>query len=414
MRQHYWENDNCMDNKINEKDFLQYYDELVNRSDYFDDIKPSIGRLVRHGDDEVFENCDQWIYNRITKLKNKEITSINKESVYHIMHTYLEWIRTNKLAMFSTPYPGYKLINEISVDCRFKPSIFRYIKGSCNFSVFMSTDNLNFPHIPNYIILGYSTSCDDTKVDYSFNDLEVTAGNLNHISCNNNLRFCLLPTFPFTSSYHQAVKNLIDHMNYILDYEEWPVNFPEEPLQRWGEAAPIARAYHETEVQTKINNNRISLILNDIQKIEQDTNIIIDQILTEHDKKIKLQIESQQIVNQKIPLNPISENIVKTEFDMEWDIVEMLILELKSMLKNKKYNDNHKYIIEIIKGIKQVYDENSGIFETDSILESISRTVIDLTQTNDEDTNELPKASPNSKGKGKKGKKKWIPVQNKK
>ena len=81
------------------------------------------------------------------------------------MHTYLEWIRANKLAMFSTPYPGHKLINEISVDCRFKQSIFRYIKGGCNFSVFMSTDNLNFPHIPNYIILGFSTSSDDTKVE---------------------------------------------------------------------------------------------------------------------------------------------------------------------------------------------------------------------------------------------------------
>ena len=92
----------------------------------------------------------------------------------------------------------------------------------------------------------------------------------------------------------------------------------------------------------------------------------------------------------------------------------MLIFELKSMLKNKKYNDNHKYIIEIIQGIKQVYDENSGIFETDSILESISRTVVDLTQTKDDDTNELSKASPNSKRKGKNGKKKWIPVQNKK
>ena len=260
IRPHYWLNDNCFDKnyKINENEFTQYYDELVNRSDYFDDIKPSIGRLVRYGDDEVFENCDQWIYNRITKFKNKEITSINKETCYHIMHAYLEWIRTNKLAMFSTPYPGYKLINEISVDCRFKPSIFRYIKGSCNFSVFMSTDNLNFPHIPNYYILCYSTNYDDIKMDYTFNDLEITAGNLNHISCNNNLRFCLLPTFPFLSSYHQAVQKLIDHMNYILDYEEWPVNFPEEPLQRWGEA-PIARAYHETEVETKINNNKLVL-----------------------------------------------------------------------------------------------------------------------------------------------------------
>jgi len=58
--------------------------------------------------------------------------------------------------------------------------MFQYYKVNCSFSIFIKTDNLELPHIQNHYILYYSANCNDIKSEYSFNDLDLIAENLNH------------------------------------------------------------------------------------------------------------------------------------------------------------------------------------------------------------------------------------------
>ena len=123
----YLENDNCMKTnyQIKEKDFLHYYNNLLNVSNCFDDIKPSTKSRTKFGDTEIFENYDQWIYTRIIKHNNNELTEnvYFKELTYYKIYTFYGWIRKTK-SMFSLPYPRSKIINEVTVNCLYEPMNF--------------------------------------------------------------------------------------------------------------------------------------------------------------------------------------------------------------------------------------------------------------------------------------------------
>ena len=169
---------------INEKDFLFYYKNLL-ISIYLDDIKPSVTGMVRSGDTEIYKNYDQWIYSEMKKVKNVKMLSIyNKKLTYYRNNTFLEWARRNKSAIFSAKFPRSRKpeVESYPIDCWFSYINLQYTKGSCSFSIFLNTEKDRKPHIPNYYILYYSTNCNNLKVEYTFNDLELVAGNLNHAS----------------------------------------------------------------------------------------------------------------------------------------------------------------------------------------------------------------------------------------
>jgi len=118
-----------------------------------------------------------------------------------------------------------KIYNEETLDCSYQPNRFQY----CSFSIFISTGNLELPHIQNHFILYYSTNCDNIQSEYSSKDLDSIAENLNHAGLDDG-RYFLLETFPFRSSFYKTLLNLLALMNYIVDYEVLPLRFPEVPL----------------------------------------------------------------------------------------------------------------------------------------------------------------------------------------
>ena len=348
---------------INVTDFLSYYNELVNRSKYFDDIKkPSTKSRTYCDDNEVFDNHDHWIYNRLKKYNNKEITEtiINKEITYYKLLTFYSWICNNKLTIFNTPYPRERVYNEETLDCSYQPTMFKYIKGNCSFSIFINTDNLELPHIQNHYILYYSTNCNDIKYEYTFNDLDLIADNLNHAGLDNE-RYFLLETFPLRSSFHKALLNLIALMNYIVDYEELPSSFPEIPLQRWGGI--------QKEISSATNSNHIIYdIINDVNDKEKVVRDVINKIVAENDNTI---ISQQTSANQIIIVD--ESNTLHTNSDEElvdlkltWDILEQFI----PLLKTSGFKS------DLINDIKQIYNEWS-------LLEPVTRDIIDLTQYDD-------------------------------
>jgi len=418
----YWENDQYLKKNytINEKEFLCYFDNVLNNANYFDDIKkPSTLNKTYVGDNEIFQDYDQWIYSRIKKYKSNEITkaSYDKELTYYRIHNFSEWIQTQKSAMFITTFPCIKKINDIHIKCSFNIFDFQYTKGTCSYSIFMNTEK-QLLHIRNFHILCYSSNCNGEKLEYSFIDLVFTAGNLNHISYEKDLQqYFLLPTFPFHNSFKEAVNNLIKHMNYILEYEELPSKFLDEPLQRWGAtskgSSPIRSSYKEIDDQTEFKNNSVIICISDIEKIENNIRGIIDRILNDNMINDKSVIET--LSAEMVPIQ--NDNLKLEELEMEWEIFEMLLFDLKTILKNKEYNNNDddiKSVNLIYNGIKQLFDEYSGIFQNDSTLEPISRTIIDLTQSDDDNDDLTSAASPIkiSPGQKRKGKRKWIHVVN--
>jgi hypothetical protein len=254
--------------------------------------------------------------------------------------------------------------------------MFKYIKGNCSFSIFINTDNLELPHIQNHYILHYSTNCNDIKSEYTFGDLDLIADNLNHAGLDNE-RYFLLETFPLRSSFHKALLNLIALMNYIVDYEELPLSFPEVPLQRWG-------GIHK-EISSATNSNQTDEydIVNDVNEKDKAIRDIINKILAEYDNTIVSHQTSANkiiIVDESNTLHTnVDEELVdltsntnlddeKEDIKMYWDALERLIpLIMNSGFKTDLIND-----------IKHIYNECS-------LMEPISRSIIDLTLFDDND-----------------------------
>ena len=256
--------------------------------------------------------------------------------------------------------------------------MFQYIKGNCSFSIFINTDNLELPHIQNHYILYYSTNCNDIKSEYTFNDLDLIADNLNHAGLDNE-RYFLLETFPLCSSFHKALLNLIALMNYIVDYEELPLSFPEVPLQRWG-------GIHK-EISSATNSNQTDQydIINDVNDKEKVVRDVINKILAENDNTIISQQTSANriiIVDESNTLHTNSDEEL-VDLKLTWDVLEQLI----QLLKTSGFKS------DLINNIKQIYNEWS-------LLEPVTRDIIDLTQYDDnEKKNDLRKSNKYKKRK---------------
>ena len=202
--------------------------------------------------------------------------------------------------------------------------------------------------------------------------MELVAQNMNHIALDHE-RYFLLPTFPFLSSYYKAVNNLIERMNYILKYEELPLDFPDGPLQRWGTSRE-QNYYQDSHDQS----TQITIGLIDIQTKEK-VSAVFELILNEENTT-----NTPHIINQSI--SPNSEENVKSEetdmdMDLDLEIIELIMPDLINIYKNKEYNNE---LTSLLSEIQEIYNEYSG-FQTDSILEHISDAVTDLTLFNDDD-----------------------------
>jgi len=92
------------------------------------------------------------------------------------------------------------------------------------------------------------------------------------------------------------------------------------------------------------------------------------------------------------------------ESELFHELFSLIIPDVMDILKIKNIDIRFK------DSMKQLYEEYSGIFENDSILEPISRTVVDLTESDDGDlvkkSKKALKKSPN--------KRKWVHVTKKK
>ena len=347
----------------------------MNVSNYFDDIKkPSVKGKQYVDDTELFDNYEHWISTRYEKFLRTEITKniYDKELSYYKYNCFLEWIRSTKSKMFISNFPIIKKYYELEIDCSYKSVMSQFTKGTCSYSFFKNTENLELPHIANYYILYYSTNCSDyPNIEYNFDSLESIADNMNHAAID-NLRYFLLPTFLFQSSFHQALIKMIENLNHILDYEEFPLDFdPNQPLQRWG-SCPIERAYEKVEDQL-VNDN---LKINMNPDLHQEIRGIINTILDDHnylESEIPIVIvgDNKSMVIESEEINLIEES------DLE--LYDYILPGIMDSFKNISFKNKCKWIKEI----KQIYDEyHSGIIENNAIHKDLSSIVIDLTQDN--------------------------------
>jgi hypothetical protein len=166
-------------------------------------------------------------------------------------------------------------------------------------------------------------------------------------------------------------------MNYIVDYEKLPLSFPEVPLQRWG-------GIHK-EISSATNSNQTDEydIVNNVNEKDKAIRDIINKILAEYDNTIvSHQTSASQIIivdesntlhtNVDEELVDLTSNTIlddeKEDIQMYWDTVERFIpLLMDSGFKTDFIND-----------IKLIYNECS-------LMEPISRSIIDLTQYDDND-----------------------------
>ena len=81
------------------------------------------------------------------------------------------------------------------------------------------------------------------------------------------------------------------------------------------------------------------------------------------------------------PPTPKVEIVTSDEIDKDWEIFELILPDLIALFKSKY---NNKKLKSIITEIKEICDEYSGC-QTDSVLETISNAVIDLTLSNDDE-----------------------------
>jgi len=158
-------------------------------------------------------------------------------------------------------------------------------------------------------------------------------------------------------------------MNYIVDYEKLPSSFPEIPLQRWGGI--------QKEISSATNSNHIIYdIINDVNDKEKVVRDVINKILAENDNTI---ISQQTSANQIIIVD--ESNTLHTNSDEElvdlkltWDVLEQLI----QLLKTSGFKS------DLINNIKQIYNEWS-------LMEPVTRDIIDLTQYDDNEKKRFKK-----------------------
>jgi len=175
-------------------------------------------------------------------------------------------------------------------------------------------------------------------------------------------------------SFHKAFLNLYALISYIVNYEELLLSSLEVTLSRSGgirkESSPVTNS-NQTDSDYKFD------IVKDVNEKEKAIKDVINTLLAEYDNTI---VSHQTSANQIIIVDESNRLHTKSVEKIEdikliWDALEQLFPSLMTI----------KFKTDLINDIKQIYNECS-------LLEPMSRSIIELTQyddNNDEKNNGL-------------------------
>jgi len=230
------------------KEFIDYLNHMLydERGGSFHDInKPTINpNAPSNIDSNTFKNYYEWLSSRQTKRNTGEITGemLERDNVYFKYQQLYNWILLQinpsslpssnqtivmhpKTIIWKNYYPRFGMNKKYVDDIYtlwYRTWMFKHTQKLTNYSLFQSTINLEYPHIPGYYILFYTTKCEGEKHNYTFNELLLVVNNCNHgaLYCNpkqiDNSHYFLLRTFPLDKSLKDAIINLFESINYIL------------------------------------------------------------------------------------------------------------------------------------------------------------------------------------------------------
>jgi len=293
---------------------------------------------------------------------------------------------------------------------------------------YKSFESLKYLHLPNILVIqlmrtnyvNSNTECDTSSIYYE-QYMILPEGNL-------NIRYELigLITYKGTARFGHYVAYILTSKNewWLLDDLPKELGGETKPPQKVAEEEVynqkkfaflfFYRKLSEYNIATVYNSK--SDYINNLEKIEYDIRRKIDSILIENENSTLSPTPAEQDITDEInsSLIEIHNNPSCTTTDIsKLDLVEselfhelfsLIIPDVMDILKIKNIDIRFK------DSMKQLYEEYSGIFENDSILEPISRTVVDLTESDDGDlvkkSKKALKKSPN--------KRKWVHVTKKK
>ena len=264
-------------------EFRHYLNHLLYTSNTFNEV------------DKPGKNEDEWMHNRQIQYEKGELVDriFEKESVYYKYLSFYNWLEINQNNWSEMSYPVKKTIRDVSIGLWYSTYMFNHTKNIHKYSLFQNTENLDYPHIPNYYILFYTTNCDGENDSYDYHDVELVAENLNHGALDNKgkndtkAHYHLLPTFPLGKAFIDSLDKYRENWNFIRKYGEFPEKF--EPLLRWGmprkDKPVITRAYLPiVEPVTAVTAANNSPCIN-IEEIEQQVANIISNYFLEYDNK---------------------------------------------------------------------------------------------------------------------------------
>ena len=215
-------------------EFLHYLNDLLYSSNTFDDILlPRIDSKITKNIPErnLYKNEDEWIYSRLKQRKNNQLNGeiMEREKVYYKFLSVYNWLKINQEHFSTKQYPPNKRIHDENINLWYSTFMLKHTKKIHNYSLFQNTDNLDYPHIPNYYILCFTTNCEDVKHSYDYTELVPVTENVNHGALDNKGKddgrphYFLYPTFPLDKSLRNGLVNLFEHYNYIFKYGEFPL-----------------------------------------------------------------------------------------------------------------------------------------------------------------------------------------------
>jgi hypothetical protein len=270
--------------------------------------------------------------------------------------------------------------------------MFKHTKKLHSYSVFQNTVDLEFPHIPGYYILCYTTYCEDYQHNYTYNDLLLVVDNMNHGALDDNLKkdnnghYFLLRTFPLKNSLRDAMTNLFNIMNHMVKYGEFPPEFNVNvPLQRWGKPKP--RAYStETSLVTSIPSISTRFNLENIKSeiVNKVHMLFLEYYRSTNTLPTSTISESTTHISSVVPLLgkrkivEVDESVF-LDTDIKSKLFEAIFPNFLTFLNNK--NHNHKEFKKSIKEQLQLfYNQNETKIKDNTTLDlTLKNAVIDLT-----------------------------------
>ena len=247
--------------------FTDYLYSIINDNNYFRKVK----RPIIDGRNK-FKSYDDWIYKRALLREKGDITQElhHEEKIFYKYVKAYHWIKDNP-DFANSDYPVSEFINGKEFKLWFGSECFPFIKDGHKFSIFQNIEsfsNHSYPYIPNYFILSYTTSSidpvinqNDNMYDYDLDEVTSCAKEMNDGAHDIN-HYYLLQTFPLENSLNDGLTDLMEIMNYILEYGEF--RHPHyDHLYRWGLYNELKRSYiysNSSKLDTPSNQPKGKLI----------------------------------------------------------------------------------------------------------------------------------------------------------